>query len=279
MASIEKINYVFSVSSSPRTMMIVLLFILVNLPKSKGFLQHVPRTPVSRIGALALSSEKVRLELSSYDFSMEYPNDGDDDDEEEEEEIMSGTSDCESDWVQAELTLVGAPDKPHPDLDAFETATLIVRSLQFVDYPSQSSGLERCYDFFTLDCRAAVTARQGARSVERFVEYGQLAPALQPFMGATKVELGEATLTDASPPLRGALCSFPVTIVGAPILALQYPSGMTKGGVSQSPPITNMVLRLEQQRRPPYQGSWLVREILDVRMAFAGDMGNTHVGG
>jgi hypothetical protein len=97
-------------------------------------------------------------------------------------------------------------------------------------------------------------------------------------MGATRVVLGDATFTAASPPLRGALCSFPVTIEGAPILALQHPSGMTKGGVS-APPITNMVLRLEQQRRPPYQNMWLVKEILDVRMAFAGDMGNAHVGG
>jgi hypothetical protein len=213
------------------------------------------------------------------------PNDDYDDDDldldldpDKEEEIMLDLYDNESDWAQAELTLLNAPNHPHPDMDAFETATLICRSLQFVDYPITSSGLERCFEFFTLDCRAAVTARQGARSVERFIEYGQLAPALQPFMGATRVQIGEATFTEAKPPLRGALCSFPVTIEGAPILAVQHPSGMTKGGVSQ-PPITNMVMRLEQQRRPPNQYCWMVREILDVRMAFAGDMGNVHVGG
>jgi hypothetical protein len=130
----------------------------------------------------------------------------------------------------------------------------------------------------TLDCRSAVTARQGARSLERLVEFGQLAPALQPFMGTTRVGIGEATFTEARPPLRGALCSFPVVIEGASILAVQHPSGMNKMGVSQ-PPTTHMVLRLEQQRRPPHQGCWMVRELLDVRMAFAGDMGNAHVGG
>lgn len=157
-------------------------------------------------------------------------------------------------------------------------ATLIVRSLQLVDHPMSGAGLERCFEFFTIDCRAAVTARQGAKSLERFVEYGQLAPALQPYMGATKVQVGEGTYLPENPPLRGSLVSFPVTIEGAAILSVQHSSGLVKAGVS-APPITNMVLPLEQQRRPPNQGCWMVKEIIDVRMVFAGDMGNAHVGG
>lgn len=218
----------------------------------------------------------IRLQTSFFDddfYSMQFGDDDDDDGDVEVEDSQQA-----SDWIVAEMTLVQAPNKVTSDLDAFQTAALVCRSLQFVDYPEKGAGLKRCFEFFTLDCRAAVTARQGAKSVERFMEYGQLAPALQPFMGATKVVLGDATFTEARPPLRGALCSFPVTIEGAPILSVQYPSGMRKVGVSQ-PPTTNMVLRLEQQRRPPHQGCWLVREILDVRMAFAGDMGNVHVGG
>lgn len=201
-----------------------------------------------------------------------------DEDADEDDGTLLDTFDNESDWLQAELTLVHAPNLPDSSMDALQTATMICRSLQFVDYPQTSRGLERCFEFFTMDCRSAVTARQGARSVERFVEYGQLAPALQPFMGATRVVLGEGTYTAAKPPLRGALYSFPVAIEGAPILAVQHTSGMDKTGVSL-PPITNMVIRLEQQRRPPHQNCWMVREILDVRMAFAGDMGNAHVGG
>lgn len=97
-------------------------------------------------------------------------------------------------------------------------------------------------------------------------------------MGASRVNLGNVTITPAKPPLRGALASFPVSIVGAPALAVQYPSGMLKGGVSELP-TTQMVVRLEQQRRPPHQHCWLVREVLDVRHAFAGDLGNAGVGG
>uniref|UniRef100_A0A7R9ZSE5 Uncharacterized protein n=1 Tax=Craspedostauros australis TaxID=1486917 RepID=A0A7R9ZSE5_9STRA len=98
-------------------------------------------------------------------------------------------------------------------------------------------------------------------------------------MGAHRVELGEATYTDARPPLRGAMMSYPVLIRGAPILALQHPSGMVRQGIVSEPPEVRMVMRLEQQRRPPNQGCWLVKEVLDVRHAFAGDMGNSGVGG
>lgn len=68
-------------------------------------------------------------------------------------------------------------------------------------------------------------------------------------------------------------------IQGASVYALQHPSGMERQGVSAAPPVSHMVIRLEQQRRPPQQGCWLVREVLDVRHAFAGDLGNAGVGG
>lgn len=201
----------------------------------------------------------------------------DDDDYDDDDTAIDSFSGLDSDWSQA-LSVFGTTG-PHPDLDALQVATLVVRSLQFVDHPTESAGLERCYDFLTLDCRACVTARQGARSVERFKEYGTLAPALNPFMGARRVEIGQPpTYTSAVPPMRGAITSFLITVEGSSILSVQHPSGMVKGGVS-APPVTKMVVRLEQQRRPPHQGCWMVREILDVRHAFAGDMGNVHVGG
>jgi hypothetical protein len=159
---------------------------------------------------------------------------------------------------------------------------IICRSLQWIDYPTPGAGLERCFDFFTFECRSRVTARQGAQTVERFCECGYLAPALQPFMGARRVLVGscdDVTFIKAQPPLRGALAFFSVAIHGANIFALQHASGMNRTGVAVAPPITSMVVRLEQQRRPRNQGCWLVREILDARQAFAGDMGIAHVGG
>ena len=183
-----------------------------------------------------------------------------------------------SDWVTAEFTLLNAPEEPTPDLDAVTVAITVARSLQWVDYPTKNAGLERCFDFFAWECRKAVTARRGGDTLERFVEHGVLSPALQPFMGAHRVDIGEGTFTPAHAPLRGALVSLPIIIHGAPIYAVQHMSGMNRTGVS-APSETHMVMRLEEQRRPPLQGCWLVREILDVRHFFAGDMGNVHVGG
>lgn len=219
-------------------------------------------------------------------------DDDDDDDEEEEYEdvLLSSTTTItsntetreESDWMQAELTLRQAPTEPHPDLSPETVALTCCRSLQWVDYPTTGAGLARCFPFFTFECRKAVTARQGGNTVERFQEYGILSPALQPFMGAHRVDMdtqGGGTYTAAQPPLRGALVSFPIQIQVAPVRTVQYPSGLQRPGVLASVPTLHMVMRLEQQRRPPYQHCWLVREVLDVRYAFAGDMGNAHVGG
>lgn len=204
-----------------------------------------------------------------------------DDDDDDIDDVTASLQPKDDDWAQAELTVLNAPTEPHPDLTPETVALTICRSLQFVDHPTPNAGLERCFAFFMFECRKAVTARQGALTVETFIQHGVLSPALQPFMGAEKVEIGlnDITYTPTQPPLRGALASIPVTIRGASILSFQYPSGRVRNGVAAEPPVTQMVLRLEQQRRPPNQGCWMVREILDVRYAFAGDMGNVHVGG
>lgn len=186
---------------------------------------------------------------------------------------------AQSDWVEAEWTLMTAPQEPSPDLSAETVALTCARSLQWVDYPTPSAGLLRCFNFFEWECRERVTARMGGSNKDRFVEFGTLSPALQPFIGATKISIGEGTYSPTKTPARGEMVSFPFVIEGAEILSLQHPSGMSRGGVSERPPETHIVMRLQKQRRPPLQDCWLVREVLDVRHAFAGDMGNAHVGG
>jgi hypothetical protein len=222
---------------------------------------------------------QLRVQLSVNDWNGRVTGDEDEDDDDEPDNSLTSFGSLSSDWTLSEFTLRTIPTEPNPELTAETVTVACCRSLQWVDYPSKSAGLIRCYDFFTFECRKAVTARQGGGSPERFCQYGLLSPALQPFYGASRIEIGNATYTPAQPPLRGALASFPILIQGAPVLALQHPSGMDRQGVSSAPPITHMVIRLEQQRRPPQQGCWLVREVLDVRHAFAGDLGNAGVGG
>lgn len=184
----------------------------------------------------------------------------------------------ESDWLTSEFTLLNMPTEPSPELTPETVAIACARSLQWVDHPTPNEGLVRVFPFMTWECRKVVTARKGGDTVERFCQYGSLSPALQPFMGAYRIDVGNVTMTPAQPPMHGALASFPIVIQGALVLALQHPSGMNRTGIAQ-PPETRMVMRLEKQRRPPLQDCWLVRELLDIRHAFAGDMGNAHVGG
>lgn len=91
-----------------------------------------------------------------------------DDSDDEEDSDVDETD--ESDWMQAELTLMNMPTVPHPELEPEQVALACCRSLQWVDYPQPGDGLRRCYDFFTFECRKAVTARQGGQSVDRFIE-------------------------------------------------------------------------------------------------------------
>merc|ERR1740139_999657 len=184
------------------------------------------------------------------------------------------------DWAEAELTLADAPDGPHPSLRPEAVVSAVVRSLQFVDHPTESAGLDRSFGFFAWECRKTVTARRGGDDPAAFRKHGLTSPALQPFMGATRVDVdfGGATFTPACPPTRGEMASFAVRIVGAPATTFRHSqSGIIKDGVATLPQVTEMVIRLERQRRPPVQGCWLVREVLDVRHAFAGDSGNAGV--
>jgi hypothetical protein len=200
------------------------------------------------------------------------------DDEILEEDSASSSSsllgDPSSDWWEGEWMLQNQqlPAGPYPALSPERVARLVCRSLQWVDYPNESDGLRRIFDFFSFECRKCVTARQGGSSVDRFIRYGLHSPALLPFMGATRLDTPEHA------PLRGALASLTVQVTAPMVRTVQHASGMPRDGVTTQVPVSCMVLRLEKQRRPPMQHCWLVREVLDVRYAFAGDMGNAHVG-
>jgi hypothetical protein len=190
------------------------------------------------------------------------------------------SEDPSSDWWEGEWMLQNEqlPAGPDPTLSPEQVATLVCRSLQWVDYPNESDGLRRIFDFFSFECRKCVTARQGGSSVDRFIRYGLHSPALLPFMGATRLDFGPVTITPEHAPLRGALASLTVQVTAPMVRTVQHASGMPRDGVTTQVPVSCMVLRLEKQRRPPMQHCWLVREVLDVRYAFAGDMGNAHVG-
>jgi hypothetical protein len=184
-----------------------------------------------------------------------------------------------SDWFEAELTLRNFPKTPNPDLPAEHVARCCLRSLQFVDHPYPSSGLSRLYPFLTWECIRSITARSKVLDAKTFCEYGALSPVLQPLMGATRIELDAKDCTiSPGTKTRGEIVSFHITVYGAEVLAFQHKSGLIRDRVSQGPPRVDMVIRLEQVRRPPLAGSWLVKEIVDVRYASGGLGWSRHEG-
>ena len=165
-----------------------------------------------------------------------------------------------------ELASLSLPDSPHPDLGPGEVALAVCRGLQHGNVPREDAGLARAFAFITWECRKAVTARQGADTIERFVEYGSRSPVLLPLMNAVAVDVhvNDITIT-AGTQTRGAMASVRVDAFGAKL----------EEGYSDDAALipTTFAVQLQQERRPPLSGCWLIRDVVDVRYAFAGDSG------
>lgn len=100
-----------------------------------------------------------------------------------------------------------------------------------------------------------------------------LAAGPQPFIGAARLDFGEITTIDGTP-TRGAIVSCTVRVRAAPALAARHASGLARtaehdgdgGGAALHPsglPVATFAVRLQQQRRPPLQGAWLVTDLID----------------
>lgn len=185
-----------------------------------------------------------------------------------------------TDWLEAELTLRKKfpPNGPSPELSPSQVATTCLRSLQFVDYPSESAGFTRVFPFMTWQCLRAVTCKDRV-DCESFAQFATLSPLLQPLFGATRIELHEQDCTIiAATKTRGEMRSFSVTVHGAQVLQLQHQSGMMKSGVAAEPPQTSLVIRMEQARRPPLTDCWLITDIVNTNYAKGGLGWSRHEG-
>ena len=176
------------------------------------------------------------------------------------------------DWLEAELSIHPSqfPARPSADLTSEKVALSCLRSLQLVDNPSPGAGLDRIFPHLTWQCRSAVTSRGGIDDTpSKFRERAILSPILQVFMGCSRIELGQPTLSPGTT-CRGDIVSYPVGVQGAPVHAFQHKSGMLRDGISAEPPVTDMIIRLERNRRPPYQGCFMIKDIADVNFAKGG---------
>lgn len=183
------------------------------------------------------------------------------------------------DWLEAELTVLKFPAAPKPSLSSEEVARGCLRSLQLVDVPYESAGLDRIFPFLTWECRGLITGRaKGAQTnLDEFKERAMVSPVLTVFFGANAIRLGEGAVSKGTA-TRGDIVTFPVTVSGSQASTFLHKSGFLRNSISEEPTESRMVIRVEKQRRPPAAECWLVREIADLQYAKGGLGWSRHEG-
>jgi len=195
------------------------------------------------------------------------------------------------------------PMEPVLGYDSSDVCKLICEGLQYNDKPSPDAGIERLYNWMTGPGRVSIAppppkaGLQGYVSLEYFLEYGAT-PAIGALMDCTRFELvGEPTVSPGSQ-TRGRIAqhlihvyndppdlpSDPVdaalvAMVAAPDKYLESVLAAAREGrppppapllpgmssASQIPPLTRFLFNLEEERRPPHQGCWFIKELFHMK--------------
>lgn len=161
---------------------------------------------------------------------------------ESDTEIQDGDFQALSDNAADVMSL---PMHPDPNMKPEDVILALVRGLQFNDVPEPDSGLRRCFEFSCDMCKAAVggvESRAGGASVETFIKYAKN-PTFQSMLDCTSFKRGPINVI-AGTETRGALATQVVTI-------------LRDGSKDRK-----FLWTLQQERRPPLEGCWLVRECL-----------------
>ena len=168
------------------------------------------------------------------------------------------------------------PMRPDPSLSVEDVCEACIGGMREPNSPHLDAGYERLFNFMNYACRKAVTARQGADSLANFTKYGEVSPVIRPLAQAAEVSWSETTLI-AGTPTRGTMASLAVDLVldsGFRHPTSGYERRDDDPGEAE---VLRFLIRLQQERRPPLSGCWLITELLDARYAFAGDMGNDSI--
>ena len=135
--------------------------------------------------------------------------------------------------------------QPTPELSAEDIVNTCMDSLMSNDDPRANAGLEVCFNFSSDRCRASLGG-----SLENFIEFASN-PIFASMVNAkewTKVKIGPII---AGSQTRGAMQTV--------LVDLKPESGRDR----------RFLWTLQQERRPPRQGCWLVHECIFVENAFA----------
>ena len=173
--------------------------------------------------------------------------------------------------LPGQLAALSLPSQPAEALSAQDVVQCLCTGLKYIDVPEQDDGLRRLYHFTTYECRASLTRRKGYKSgVERFVRFAELHSLPNclsfAFVGEPTIIVGTQT--------RGAMASICVDVT-APV-TFRHKSGFERSeGVVMDTVTERYLFQLQQERRPPLAGCWMVTSLLPARdhMLFNGDTG------
>ena len=135
--------------------------------------------------------------------------------------------------------------QPSPELSAEDIVHICMDSLAKNDEPRANAGLEVCFDFSSDRCRAALGG-----SLENFINF-----ASNPIF-ASMVNAKEWNVVSVGPVIAGSQTRGAMKTV---LIDLKPESGRDR----------RFLWTLQQERRPPRQGCWLVHECIFVENAFA----------
>mmetsp|Transcript_12045 Transcript_12045/g.30134 ORF Transcript_12045/g.30134 Transcript_12045/m.30134 type:complete len:224 (+) Transcript_12045:122-793(+) len=153
-----------------------------------------------------------------------------------------------------EFAALSLPMEPSVDLSPDDVILALNRGLRFNDLPNKDSGLERCYNFANTMCRAAIGGDGGKTgshvvSLEQFIKYANN-PTFGSMFNNKGFEREEVNVIEGTP-TRGALATQVVRVT------------TVKGEVRP------FLWTLQQERLPPQQGMWLVKQCLYMKNAYS----------
>ena len=172
----------------------------------------------------------------------------------------------------ARLAVLSLPTEPDVALEPADVMYAVCRGLQCNDVPEPDAGLARLFNFATYECRAALTARQGKETVERFKKYAD-SPVMDAILRCSTFEPRTEPTVIAGTPTRGALATQVVTVVEE--RGFRTSAGLERKPEDQGTFSEDYLFTLQQERRPPLAGCWMVKEMIMMKhhMIFAGDSG------
>jgi len=182
------------------------------------------------------------------------------------------------------------PMEPTPELGPVETMFVICAGLKYNNWPNVDAGMERLYNHLTPMGRVAIaptppkSGLQGGVTLEYFMANAGSA-AVGALLMCSRFEFtGDVTISPGSQ-ARGRIATQMVTVYNdqedAELVSLvsaapeQHAAILEAVRKGEKPPLPSLIagapkasrffFHLEEERRPPHQGCWLLKEMFSMQ--------------